>query len=84
MKVLTRILLTVGVTGLLYLPVWGGWKYIVGFIAGFIVANVIFYSNNPLIVQGLKIITGNRQSMIKNMMQEEIEYEKSTKVRYKK
>lgn len=60
------------------------WFFIalIGFFVGFIVANFIFYSNNPTLIFVMNKIIGKRPSMMLNIVNEDKEYGKRHKVRY--
>jgi len=56
---------------------------LIGFVIGFIAANFIFYSNNPTIMLIMSKLVGSRQSMMRNMFEEEDEYAKRHKVKFR-
>ena len=72
-----------GVLCFTFLIVKFGWVFLLGFAIGFILANLIFFSNNPTILSALRIITGGRESNIKSMLESDIQNEKRTKVKYR-
>jgi len=57
---------------------------LIGFAVGFIAANFIFYSNNPAIIHVMSFLVGNRQSMMRQMFNEDTEYAKRNKVKFNK
>lgn len=83
MNYFMRRIISLALLGLLvYLPIELGLNYIIGFVVGFISANVVFFSNNPMLVMGITRLTG-RRSYIRDQFDEDVKNEKENKIRYK-